>query len=379
MDIEAAIGAVCASGVSPEKQRQGLDTVRKLLSNLVRAPDEEKYRQIKRSNPALQSRLFPECYTLLLAAGFQESGDLLLYVSDPGDDLHEVLALVESLLLSMGGCVEGGSSSSSRPATTAAASTSTPIQSKRQQLQKAQEKTKAESVKSQANAQEQLAALRRHRAGQYQSQQDEALAQHLSSRGDDEPYDAITALNNTRGATYGFVSCSRCGCSLRYNASTRAQAVLCPCGTLLQPLHMRGQAFAPRSPSDLPVEPGEPVDRESRPRATRGPLINVRGPNGESTRMPLHSVLQMVRQNEERQQTGAADDTIQALPTREFRRENTAEGTDDDGRRCQICIEDFEEGDELRTLPCFHLFHAKCVDQWLKVNSVCPQCRHKVG
>jgi hypothetical protein len=379
MDIEAAIGAVSTSGVGPERQRQGLDTVRKLLSNLVRSPAEEKYRQIKRSNPAIQSRLFPECYALLLAAGFQESGDLLIYLSDPSEELHEVLALVESLLLSLGDCVEGGSSSSTRPATNAAVSTPTPMQSKRQQLQKAQEKTKAESEKAQASAQEQLAALRKHRAGQYQSQQDEALARHLSSRDADEPYDAITALNVSRGATYGFVSCSRCGCSLRYNSSTRAQAVLCPCGTLLQPLHMRGQAFAPRSPSDLPVEPGEPVDTDSRPRATRGPLINVRGPNGESTRMPLHSVLQMVRQNEERQQTGAADDTIQALPTREFHREGTTSGADDEGRRCQICIEDFEEGDELRTLPCFHLFHAKCVDQWLKVNSVCPTCRHKVG
>jgi hypothetical protein len=42
-------------------------------------------------------------------------------------------------------------------------------------------------------------------------------------------------------------------------------------------------------------------------------------------------------------------------------------------------MEDFEEGDELRTLPCFHLFHAKCVDQWLKQNSICPICRHKIA
>jgi len=88
--------------VGPERQRQGLDTVRKLLSNLVRSPAEEKYRQIKKSNPAIQSRLFPQCFDLLRAAGFQDSGDLLVYRSDPTEELHEVLALVESLLLSLG-------------------------------------------------------------------------------------------------------------------------------------------------------------------------------------------------------------------------------------------------------------------------------------
>merc|ERR1712154_276233 len=108
---------------------------------------------------------------------------------------------------------------------------------------------------------------------------------------------------------------------------------------------------------------------------TRGPLITVRGPNGEPTRLPLHSVLQMVRQHEQRSQTGAQDDTISALPTTAFNSGTaSAEQTN-----CQICMEDFEEGDELRTLPCFHLFHAKCVDQWLKVNSICPTCRHKIG
>ena len=46
---------------------------------------------------------------------------------------------------------------------------------------------------------------------------------------------------------------------------------------------------------------------------------------------------------------------------------------------CPICILDFEEGDDLRVLPCEgqHRFHQQCVDPWLlELSSSCPICRH---
>ena len=45
---------------------------------------------------------------------------------------------------------------------------------------------------------------------------------------------------------------------------------------------------------------------------------------------------------------------------------------------CPICIVDFEEGDDLRVLPCEgkHRFHQGCVDPWLlELSSSCPLCR----
>ncbi|KZT28992.1 hypothetical protein NEOLEDRAFT_1154075 [Neolentinus lepideus HHB14362 ss-1] len=45
---------------------------------------------------------------------------------------------------------------------------------------------------------------------------------------------------------------------------------------------------------------------------------------------------------------------------------------------CPICILDFEEGDDLRVLPCEgkHRFHQQCVDPWLlELSSSCPICR----
>lgn len=48
------------------------------------------------------------------------------------------------------------------------------------------------------------------------------------------------------------------------------------------------------------------------------------------------------------------------------------------GQSCAVCLEAFTEGDQQRTLPCFHVFHAMCVDNWLKSSTFCPTCRHDV-
>ena len=40
---------------------------------------------------------------------------------------------------------------------------------------------------------------------------------------------------------------------------------------------------------------------------------------------------------------------------------------------CSICAEDYSEGDELRKLPCGHVFHKTCVDPWLRDRArTCP-------
>ena len=51
------------------------------------------------------------------------------------------------------------------------------------------------------------------------------------------------------------------------------------------------------------------------------------------------------------------------------------DGGDEEGDKCTICLSEFEVEEDVRRLPCMHLFHVECVDQWLGQNKRCPICR----
>jgi hypothetical protein len=45
---------------------------------------------------------------------------------------------------------------------------------------------------------------------------------------------------------------------------------------------------------------------------------------------------------------------------------------------CSICLEKFLEEDNIRYLPCLHLFHGNCISEWLKRKKDCPICKYKI-
>jgi len=65
---------------------------------------------------------------------------------------------------------------------------------------------------------------------------------------------------------------------------------------------------------------------------------------------------------------------IQALPMHSIIIEEMC----DDAPHCTICLVKLVLGDDIRTLTCKHMFHAKCVDTWLIVEKTCPSCRFNV-
>ncbi|XP_053715473.1 E3 ubiquitin-protein ligase RNF6 [Synchiropus splendidus] len=48
------------------------------------------------------------------------------------------------------------------------------------------------------------------------------------------------------------------------------------------------------------------------------------------------------------------------------------------GRTCSVCINEYEQGNKLRRLPCSHEFHIHCIDRWLSDNVTCPICRQPI-
>ncbi|KAJ0590488.1 putative transcription factor C2H2 family [Helianthus annuus] len=45
---------------------------------------------------------------------------------------------------------------------------------------------------------------------------------------------------------------------------------------------------------------------------------------------------------------------------------------------CCICLCTYDDGTELRELPCCHHFHTTCIDKWLFINATCPLCKFNI-
>lgn len=85
---------------------------------------------------------------------------------------------------------------------------------------------------------------------------------------------------------------------------------------------------------------------------------------------------------------GASDDQISRLPSWRFKEANAnldlTNGADSNSPlsseypECCICLAKYREKEEVRQLPCSHMFHLKCVDQWLRIISCCPLCKQEI-
>ena len=45
---------------------------------------------------------------------------------------------------------------------------------------------------------------------------------------------------------------------------------------------------------------------------------------------------------------------------------------------CPICLDEFEEKSEVRVMPCNHVYHLKCIDQWFERSTMCCFCKMEV-
>ncbi|KAL6280186.1 hypothetical protein ACE6H2_017067 [Prunus campanulata] len=45
---------------------------------------------------------------------------------------------------------------------------------------------------------------------------------------------------------------------------------------------------------------------------------------------------------------------------------------------CVVCLGKMLSEDQVTCLPCSHMFHGHCIEQWLRYGHVCPLCRFKL-
>jgi len=100
----------------------------------------------------------------------------------------------------------------------------------------------------------------------------------------------------------------------------------------------------------------------------------------------LEILNRLVQQVDLNSNKGASSEILSMLPTHKYSRRardekiNAGEkiDVDDPQYTCRICFDEYEEGDQLTMLPCFHKYHTKCIEQWLRTSKECPLCQTSV-
>ncbi|OPJ85672.1 hypothetical protein AV530_009229 [Patagioenas fasciata monilis] len=81
-------------------------------------------------------------------------------------------------------------------------------------------------------------------------------------------------------------------------------------------------------------------------------------------------VTQLLGQLENTGPPPADKEKISSLPTVPVTQEQVEAGLE-----CPVCKEDYAPAEQVRQLPCNHLFHSSCIVPWLELHDTCPVCR----
>ncbi|XP_041695541.1 E3 ubiquitin-protein ligase RNF126-like [Coregonus clupeaformis] len=85
-------------------------------------------------------------------------------------------------------------------------------------------------------------------------------------------------------------------------------------------------------------------------------------------------ITQLLNQFENTGPPPADRDKIKSLPTILITQEHVGSGLE-----CPVCKEDYSAGENVRQLPCNHLFHNDCIIPWLEQHDTCPVCRKSLS
>lgn len=84
-------------------------------------------------------------------------------------------------------------------------------------------------------------------------------------------------------------------------------------------------------------------------------------------------VTQLLNQMDSTGPPPVSKDVIDALPIVEVTEEQVKAKL-----QCSVCWEDFQLRENVRQLPCLHIYHEPCIRPWLELHGTCPICRQNL-
>ncbi|XP_020623263.1 E3 ubiquitin-protein ligase RNF181-like isoform X2 [Orbicella faveolata] len=69
----------------------------------------------------------------------------------------------------------------------------------------------------------------------------------------------------------------------------------------------------------------------------------------------------------------ASKEVVESLPAVPITAEHIVKGCS-----CPICQAEYKIGENVKQLPCDHMFHQSCILPWLSKTNSCPLCRHEL-
>ncbi|XP_072385655.1 E3 ubiquitin-protein ligase Iruka isoform X1 [Diabrotica undecimpunctata] len=85
-------------------------------------------------------------------------------------------------------------------------------------------------------------------------------------------------------------------------------------------------------------------------------------------------VTQLLNQMDTTGPPPVSKEIIDALPVVEVTEEQVTAKL-----QCSVCWEDFQLRENVRQLPCLHIYHEPCIRPWLELHGTCPICRQNLG
>ncbi|XP_010545828.1 PREDICTED: putative RING-H2 finger protein ATL19 [Tarenaya hassleriana] len=109
----------------------------------------------------------------------------------------------------------------------------------------------------------------------------------------------------------------------------------------------------------------------------RARIVTYRAIIPTDMRLPLEILDSRDLHDPRREKRGLGQNTIETLLPKLLVR--GFEGRSSTYEECAICLSDYGVHEECRIFPvCRHMYHAHCIDAWLKNHLTCPTCRKEL-